>query len=627
MKTPLAASTLAAALILGGPAPAHSQPATTIVLDVDAADAVQGILHIHERIPVQPGPLTLAYPKWIPGEHMPAGPILNLAGLHVRNGATELRWRRDPVEMYDFHLEVPPATSVIDVDFEYLGAQQGQYSSARFSTPNLFTLAWNKVVLTPAGPNDSAVMLAPTLRLPSPAWHFASALELDSAAGALVRFRPVSLEMLIDSPLDAGINERVLELGTWDGAPVTIAAFADTPEQLAVPETRLARLRALVTQMHALYRYRHFDHYTFLLTVSDVMPGNGVEHHQSSDDGSSGKFLTDDDAFAASADLLSHEWNHSWDGKYRRPFDLATPNLQVPMIDDLLWVYEGMTQFYGNLQAERAGMRTEQQWLDSLALLSASYAAEHGRLWRPLEDTAISAPFLYGAPGAWNSERRSVDFYSEGELMWLEADVIIRGRTHGARSLDDAARAFFGGTANGPPMVVTYNRADVIAALNAVAPYDWATFFAKRIDAVAPQPPDPLTPGGYRLVFTATPSGFERIDNDRRRQIDLRYSLGIAANSAGTITDVLIDSVAFRAGIGPGERIVAMNDRAFGDQSTCDAALRAAMDGTPLRLLLTSGNVYRTVALSYRGGPRYPNLERIPNTDDVLGAIAAPLAL
>jgi predicted metalloprotease with PDZ domain len=627
VKGRFAASIFAAALALCGPAAAQTPPAATIALDVDAADAVRGILRVHERIPVEPGPLTLGYPKWIPGNHAPNGTIANLAGLHILSGSTELRWRRDPVELYEFHVDVPPGTSALDVDFEYLGAQQGPYSAARFSTPNLFTLNWTKVVLSPVGPNDAAVTIILMLRLPSPAWRLASALDVDSANGAVVRFRPVSLEMLFDSPLDAGTNESVLDLGNWDGAPVRLAAFADTPEQLAISEARLAQLRALTTQMHALYRYRHWDHYTFLLTLSDVLPGSGVEHAQSSDDGSSGAYLTDDTAFVVSADLLSHEWNHAWNGKYRRPFDLATPNLQVPMIDDLLWVYEGMTQFYGNLLAERAGFWTEQQWLDNLALLSASYRAEHGRLWRPLEDTATSSSFLYPARGPWLSERRSVDYYSEGELIWLEADVIIRRQTHGARSLDDVARAFFAGTANGPPIVVTYSRADLIAALNAVAPYDWPTFFAQRVDAIAPQPPDFLTPGGYHLVFAATPSALERMVRGTRKQIDMRYSLGIAADSTGTVTDVLIDSVAFRAGIGPGEKIVAMNDRAFGNQETCDAALKAAMDGTPLRLLLTAGNVYRTVALSYRDGPRYPHLERIPNTDDVLGAIASPLRL
>ena len=599
--------------------------APAITLDVDASHAVQGILFVHEVIPAGAGPLTLVYPKWIPGEHAPNGPIANVAGLSIRASSATLPWRRDPVDLYAFHVDVPPGTSALDVTFEYLGAQTGENSRARLSAPTIFTLAWNKVVLTPDAPDYSRVMIAPSLRLPSAQWAYATALETESAKDGVLRFPPVSLEMLVDSPLDAGVVTRTFALGTWDGAPVTLAAFADTPEQLAASDKTVEKLRAIVPQMRALYHNRHWNRYTFLLTVSDVMPGQGVEHHQSSDNGTNGAFLTDDNAFAAGADLLTHEMNHSWDGKFRRPADLATPNLQVPMIDDLLWVYEGMTQFYGNLEAERAGMRTEQQWLDALAMTYASYDAEHGRLTRPLADTATSSSFLYSARGPWASERRGADYYSEGELMWLEADVLIARLSGGRKSLDDVARAFFGHGSNTAPEVLTYTRDDVVAALNAVQPYDWRAFFARRVDAVAPHPPDFLTGGGYELVFTAAPSAFEKLQNARRKTIDLRYSLGVVVGNDGTVTDVFPGSVAYRAGIGPGEKIIAVDDRALTGQTQLDAALRAAQGGAPVRLLLTAGSVYRSVALDYRGGPRYPHLARVPGTTDVLGAIAKPL--
>lgn len=616
----------ALALVAAAGSSARAQAAAPIALAVDASRAVQGILFVRETIPVAPGPLTLVYSKWIPGEHAPNGPIANVAGLTVRAGGATLPWRRDPVDLYAFHVDVPAGTASLDVAFEYLGAQTGDNSRARLSAPTIFTLAWNKVVLTPAAPDYSRVMLAPSLRLPSPRWKYATALETESANGAQVRFKPVSLEMLVDSPLDAGTEERSFDLGVWDGAPVTLAAFADTPAQLAASDAIVAKLRNVVTQMRALYRYRHWNHYTFLLTVSDVVPGQGVEHHQSSDNGTVGDFLTDDNTFAVRADLLTHEMNHSWDGKFRRPADLATPNLQVPMIDDLLWVYEGMTQFYGNLEAERAGLRSEQQWLDALAMTYASYDAQRGRLTRALGDTATSSSFLYSARGAWASERRGADYYSEGELMWLEADVLIRRLSGGAKSLDDAARAFFGGAADTGPQVVPYTREDVVAALAAVQPYDWKTFFAQRVDAIAPHPPDALTGGGYELVFNATPSAYQKLQNERRKSIDLRYSLGVVAGTDGTIGDVLPESPAYRAGIGPGEKIVAVDDRALTGQRQLDAALRDAQTGAPLRLLLTAGNVYRTVALAYRGGPRYPHLRRIADRPDVLGAIARPLA-
>jgi predicted metalloprotease with PDZ domain len=603
----------------------HDPRGAPIVLDVDASHAVQGILFVHETMPVQSGPLTLVYSKWIPGEHAPNGPIANVAGLVIRAGRAILPWRRDPVDLYAFHVDVPAGYGAIDVDFEYLGAQTGENSRARLSTPAIFTLAWNKVVLTPAADDYRGVRIAPSLRLPSARWKYATALQTEFAKDGAVRFTPVSLETLVDSPLDAGINARVFELGTWSGAPVTLAAFADTPEQLAAGDKTVEKLRNVVTQMRALYRNRHWNRYTFLLTVSDVMPGQGVEHHESSDNGTVGDFLTDESVFAARADLLTHELNHSWDGKFRRPAGLATANLQVPMIDDLLWVYEGMTQFYGNLEAERAGLRSEQQWLDALALTYASYDAQHGRLTRPLGDTATSSSFLYSARGPWASERRGADYYSEGELMWLEADVQIRRLSSGKKSLDDVARSFFGYGADTGPEVVPYTRDDVVAALNAVQPYDWRAFFAQRVDAIAPHPPDILTGGGYALVFTGTPSAYEKLQNGRRKTIDLRYSVGIVAGTDGIVTDVLPDSVAYRAGVGPGEKIVAVDDRALTGQAQLDAALRDARGGTPVRLLLTAGNVYRTIALEYRGGPRYPHLQRVAGAADVLGDIAKPL--
>ena len=601
-------------------------PRAPIVLAVDASHGLQGLLVVHETIPVSPGPLTLVYPKWLPGTHGPTGPIQNLAGLTVRANGARLAWRRDSVDLYAFHLDVPPGASSLEVAFEYLGSQSGAPGGGgRLSSPTIFTLSWNAVVLTPQTRDYASVMLAPSLRLPSAQWKYATALETATANGAEVTFKPVSLETLVDSPLDAGTNARTFELGTWDGAPVTLAAFADTPQQLEASDKTVQTLRRLVAQMQALYRYRHWNHYTFLLTVSDVLPGSGLEHHQSSDNGTNGEFLTKADAFVSSGDLLAHEFNHSWDGKYRRPAELATPNLNEPMVDDQLWVYEGMTQFYGNLQAERAGVRTEQQWLDSLAMLYASYDTQRGRLTRPLGDTATSSSFLYAARGPWASERRGVDYYSEGELMWLEADVVIRTRSGGRRSLDDFARAFFGHGADSGPQVVTYTRDDVVAALGAVQPYDWRGFFAKHVDDIAPHPPDFLTGGGYRLVFTDAPSGYEKLQSDRRKTLDLRYSLGFTGNRDGVITDVLPDSPAFGAGIGPGDKIVAVNDRALTGREQLEAALRAARAGTPVRLLLNAGNVYRTVSIDYRGGPRYPHLERVPGTPDVLGAIAKPL--
>lgn len=609
------------------PAPAQSAPAGTISLHVDASRAVQGWLTMHETIPVQPGALTLEYPKWIPGEHSPSGPIPNLAGVKVSANGKTIPWTRDLVDLYAFHLDVPQGVTSIAVDYDYLAANGGNYSSARTATPNLLSLTWNKVILTPKVQNYGTQTIAASLTLPGADWKYATALQTTAHNGADVTFAPVSQAQLVDSPLDAGINTRTWDLGQFDGVPVTLAAFADTPQQLDAPAKTIDAFKHLVTQMHALYRYRHFDHYTFLLTVSDVMPGEGVEHHQSSDDGTDGDFLTDHASFVADGDLLCHEWNHSWDGKYRRPFDLATTNLQDPMKDDLLWVYEGMTQFYGYLQAERSGIWTEQEWLDKLVADYAYLDSSRGRDWRPLLDTATAASTLYGAPRAWASERRGVDYYTEGALMWLDADVIIRKASGGKKSLDDVARAFFGNGANTGPVTVTYTRADVIRAMNAVQPYDWAGFFRTHIDEIAPHPADPFTAGGYKIVYTATPTALEKLMAGKRKTIDARYSLGFTARTDGTVSDVVPGSPAYAAGIGPGQKIVAIDGRALtGGESQLDDALKAHASGAPIQFLISGGDVFRTISVEYRGGPRYPHLERIEGTPDQLGAIAKPLA-
>jgi predicted metalloprotease with PDZ domain len=597
-----------------------------IAVHVDASRAVQGLLSVHETVRVSPGPLTLIYPKWIPGEHAPSGAIQNVAGLRITAGGQPIAWTRDPVDLFSFHLNVPAGVSSLDVDFVYLGANGGNYSTARLSTPNLLSLTWNKVILTPKVEDYHTQQIAATLTLPGADWKYATALDTVSQQGAEVTFAPASQAKLVDSPLDAGMNARTWNLGTFNGAPVTLAAFADTPEQLAVPDATIDKFRNLVTQMHALYRYRHFDHYVFLLTLSDVMPGEGVEHHQSSDNGTDGKFLTEHGSLVANADLLAHEWNHSWDGKYRRPEDLATKNLQDPMGDTLLWVYEGMTQFYGNLLAERSGLRTKEEWLDGLADIYAVYDSQRGRDWRPLGDTATAASVLYSAPRQWSGYRRSVDYYSEGELMWLQADELIKKLSGNKRSIDDVARAFFGDGKNTGATLKTYTRADVIAAFNAVQPYDWATFFKQHIDVVTPHPPDFLSGSGYQLVYTATPSALDKLMAGQRRGISTRFSLGFSATADGTVVDVVSGSPAYQAQIGPGDKIVAVNMRALtGGQEQIDDALKAAQHGSKIQLLLSGGQVYRTVTIDYRGGPRYPHLQRVAGTPDVLGEIAKPL--
>jgi len=597
-------------------------PRVNVALHVDATHAVQGYLRVHETTTVPAGPLTLVYPKWIPGEFAPNGPIPSVADLAIAAGGKPLAWTRDPVDLYAFHVDAPGGQ--LAIDFTFLGGETAGYDTGRLATANMLSLEWNKVLLTPFEVNDRSVVVTPSIELPTADWKYATALTTTRADGATIAFAPTTLNELVDSPLDAGTNARMFPMGTWDGAPLVLAAFADTPEELAASAATIAKYRALVGQMHALYRYRHFDRYVFLLTLTDEMPGEGLEHHQSSDNGEGGDALVDPKALAADADLLGHEFNHSWDGKFRRAADMATPNLQVPMIDDLLWVYEGMTEYYGGLQTERAGLLTAAQWRDSLASFYAYLDHEPGRLHDPLLDTAVASSIRRHIR-PWQAERRSQDYYPEGALLWLDADVIIMNGTHGKRSLDDVARAFFGDGANTGPVLRTFDRNDVIAAMTAVMPYDWRAFFAAHVDEIAAHPPDAFANSGYRLAYRPERSGYAKLLAAREKTLDAFYSLGFTARADGTLIDVSTDSPAGRAGLGPSMKLAAIDDRALANgQQQLDEALVAAENGTPLKFLVLSGGRYRTFELAYRGGPRFPYLERAAGAP-VLDAIARPL--
>jgi predicted metalloprotease with PDZ domain len=617
---------LASALLCCGvPLRAPAAEPIAVTLKVDAREATRGILHVSEAIPNAQGEVKLVYPKWLPGGHSPEGPIANLSTLVPTSGGERLAWRRDPVDFYTFYVTVPAGKRGLDLTYDFLGAD-------RLATPNILTLDWFYVTLTPFAEHYRDVIVTPSVQLPSPDWAYATALEPGARSNTprgLVEFAPVTLEMLIDSPLDAGLNSSRIALGSIAGAPVDIAIFADTPEQLAIGDARLAKLKNLVREMGALYGARHFNHYTFLLTVSDQMPGSGLEHHQSSDDGVRGNALTGDEEFRINqGDLLGHEFNHSWDGKYRRPYNLATPNLQVPMQDDLLWVYEGMTQFYGQLQTTRAGIWTTHQWLDGLAATYAEFDYRTGRHTRPLVDTALAAPISYGGSAKFGNMRRYADYYSESNLMWLLADVIIIKQSGGKKAIDDVARAFFGRSNTGPE-VVTYTRKDLIEAFNAVQPYDWAGFFTGYVDTITDHPPRPFEAGGWQFTYAAKPSEIDRQRRELRERFSVWYSLGFQGAYSGVISDVVAGSPAALAGMAPGMKLIGIDGRTFdtaAPQAQLDTALEAARTRGGIRLLVTFGGTYREFTIDYRGGPRYPRLERIAGTPDLLSAIAAPRA-
>lgn len=607
------------------PAPQDRPYPGVIQLSVDASSTAQKIIQVHESVPVTGGAdLVLLYPEWVPGNHSPTGRsyLSRVAGLRITAAGKVLPWSRDPVNVYAFHVSPPPGATALEVTFQYLAPPASSYGRIVMSN-EILTLDWNQVLLYPAGYYTRQIPFQAQLTVPA-GWQIATALDRDGGTGNVARFHVTPLETLVDSPAYAGAYFARLDLAPGAKRPVHLNLFADRPEELKVTPAELTAHRALIEQASRLFGSQHYDHYDFLVTVSDVFPPVGVEHHRSSFDGVFGNYFTAWDRAGEVSDLLAHEYSHSWNGKFRRPADLWTPNYNVPMRNSLLWVYEGQTEYWGEVLAARAGLRSKAQALDALALLAARFQAEPGRTWRSLADTTDQPIIAYRQPQAWSSWQRGTDYYGVGLLIWLDADTLIRERTHGHRSLDTFARQFFG-IDDGSYGEVTYTFADVVAALNRVLPYDWESFLRQRVQAVDPQPPlDGVTRGGYRLVFTATPSTLYRLEEERYGQTVLTYSVGMSLQRDGRISDVLWDGPAFQAGLAPGMQIVAVDGIAYDPDRFTERIQAAAHNPGPLSLIVRDGDQFRTLTLDYHGGLRYPHLQREPRQPALLDAILSP---
>lgn len=606
----------APAAIPATPAPRDVAWPGTITLAVDASDVTRGIFQVTETIPVSTtGALTLLYPEWIPGHHAPRGNISKLAGLRISSGGNLLPWTRDPVDVFAFHVEVPAGATALKIEFQFLApsnADQGRI----VTTPDMLNLQWYSVALYPADYFVRRILIAASLKLPA-AWKAATALETAVEEGPMIRYRPVSFETLMDSPVFAGANVRVETLGPG----VRLNIVADRPEQLEATDEQIGWHRAIVTQAVKLFGAQHYDHYDFLLALSDRQGSIGLEHHRSSENGVAASYFTDWKASLTSHFLLSHEYTHSWNGKFRRGADLWTPDYRTPMQDSLLWVYEGQTQFWGQVLAARAGLVSKEDTLGSLALTAATYESRRGRTWRPLLDTTNDPIIASRSPQPWTSWQRSEDYYSEGLLVWLDVDTLIRERSGGARSLDDFARAFFG-TNDRDWGELTYTRADIVRTLNDIQPNDWDTFLRTRVDETTAQAPlDGITRGGYRLVYTDTPTNWFKASETSRKVTDLSFSVGFVINRDAQITAVGWDSPAFDAGITVGTRIIAVNGRAY-DSDDLKQAIKAKR--APLSLLVRTGDIFRTVELTYTDGLRYPKLEKTGEAPASLDALLAP---
>jgi predicted metalloprotease with PDZ domain len=599
---------------------------STITLEVDATDAPRNLLRARLHIPVQPGPLTLVYPKWIPGEHGPTGPITDLAGLQMSAAGHPVEWQRDAEDMFAFHLIVPAGAEAVDVALDFLlPPNTGEFSSGGSATAQLLDLSWNQVLLYPQGSKVGELPFAAALLLPE-GWKWGTALALaGQAGGTRLQFAPVSLETLVDSPVIAGAHYRSIDLSPKADPPHELDIVADSAAALQITPANAGHFAHLVAETGALFGARHYRDYHFLLTLSDHVAHFGLEHHESSDDRAGEKYLTDEDDLTQGAFLLCHEMVHSWNGKYRRPAGLATPDFQQPMKGELLWVYEGLTDYLGIVLAARSGLWTNENFREYLALEAADLDGTPGRYWRSLADTTVAAQLLYFAREEGAAWRRSTDFYEEGDLIWLEADVLIRQQTHGVRSLDDFCRKFHGGQ-SGPPQVVPYSLQDVVAALNEIAPYDWDAFFQTRVYAPNPRAPlGGIEGAGWRLTYTNTVPAMLKIRESARKYTDMRRSLGLILKQDGYILDVIPGSPADKAGVGAAMKLVAVNQRRWTSEILRAAVKSAMTDTAPVDLLVENEDYFKTCHLDYHGGERYAQLERDPAKPDLLSAILKPL--
>jgi predicted metalloprotease with PDZ domain len=607
-------------------------PPAPIRIYADMSEAPKRIFHVHMVFPVTPGPFTLLYPKWIPGEHGPNGPISDVVGLRFMAAGKTLPWRRDDVDMFAFHLDIPAAVNELDVSLDYLTPLESEgYSEGPSATAKMAILEWNLLVLYPEGAKTDDLTYAPTLRIPD-GWKYGTALELaQQTDDGASEFKPVSLTTLVDSPVLMGEFFRSIPLATDIQPPHRLDLAGDSRDSIEIPKDELGAYNNLVREVDALFQSHHYNHYDFLLSLTDHMDPNGLEHHQSSDNRGPERMLLDQPSRTYYADLLSHEFFHSWNGKYRRPLGLSTPDFQQPMKGDLLWVYEGMTQYYGEVLSARSGIETDADYREWLAWTAAYLDNWPGRTWRPLEDTAVSAQLLYMVPGqAWRSWRRWVDFYDESWLMWLEADITIRQITHGQKSLDDFCRLFEGAPSS-PPQLVPYTFDEVVAALNQVAPYDWRKFFHDRLDVITDHPPmGGITGGGWHLVYNDQPNTYIQAMEPSESLIAENFTLGVLVSSedgakSGELLDVIPGGPAAEAGLAPGMRILTVNGRAWSPDVLRTAITAAKGTAEPIVLQVDNVGYSQSVRVYYHGGLRYPHLERDPSVPDLLTTTIQPL--
>ncbi len=605
--------------------------AGTIKLDVDATDTDHRIFKMHEVIPVDTstlsgGDFVVMMPKWLPGHHSPGSDLTKLADLIFKVDGKVIPWTRDVSDVYAFHVKLPEGTKEVTVDFDYLSAMESKVGPVRM-TQDMLNVEWPFASLYPSGYYAARIPFQANVTYPV-GFSAGTALDVDHKDGDTVHYKTVPYDVLMDSPIYAGRYFKQIDLDPGAAAPVHMDIVADKPEMLVASDDIIAVHRNLVQQAYKLYGAHHYDHYDFLVSMSDILSGNGLEHHRSSEDGTFTDYFTAWKTKNVGRDLFAHEYTHSWNGKFRRPFDLWTPNYQTAMRDSLLWVYEGQTQYWGNVLAARAGFVNKEQALENLAMVAATYDNLPGREWRNVQDTTNDPIIAQRAPQEWRNFQRSEDYYVEGQLIWLDADTLIREKTKGAKSLDNFAHDFFG-IDNGAWGEVTYNFDDVVKTLNGVYPYDWATFLRTRLDRTgegqpAGAPLDGITRGGYKLAYVETPSDMYKQGESLRKATALTYSIGLSVGKDDTITDVLWEGPAFKAGLAPSTTLIAVNGKAYTSDVLKAAITAAKTSKDPIQLIVKVDDTVKTFNVDYHGGLRYPVLQRVDGTPDLLSDIYAP---
>ncbi len=621
-------SVLVAALLFAlTSAPMRAQT-TPIQITADLTDAPRKLYHAEVDLPVTAGPLTLTTPRWIPGNHRPTGPVDSITGVTFTVAGKPVPWRRDDMDLYEFHLTIPNGATTLHAHLDCI-------VTARLSQ-KLAVLEWEKLLLYPADTPVRDIPIQPSLKVPA-GWGVGTALTPIGPgaypvppAGSTTHFAATNVEQLEDSPVITGQYFHEFALAPMITPKHYIDVVSDTPEDSNLRPSVLAALNNLVREADALYASHHYNVYHFLLTLSDVAGGEGLEHGQSSDNGVGEKGFADDPHQLAESDLLSHEFTHSWNGKYRRPLGLYQPDFATPQQGALLWVYEGMTQYLGNLLATRSGLNNQAQYRDLLAISAANLDYKPGREWRPTEDTAVAASILRGGNPAWSNWKRGQDYYQEGELLWLDADTLIRKLTKNKKSLDDFQKIFLAKGGNTGPLIVTYTFDELVEDLNAVVPYDWATFLHDRVDKINPRADlAGIEQGGYKLVYKDKPNASERTmaaaGGRRAGGVDCWFSIGLRVAADGSIADVRWNGPADKARLAPGEKVIAVNGQIFSPDALREAIRSAKGTAEPIRLIVQADKFVSNAEIDYHDGERYPVLERIEGAPDYLDDITKPL--